>query len=130
MCWSTSDKPAAINVSIRSTLKSSILPEVGVVACAAARQTEERKHTCNDPICSELSWKIAPLSLSGGDIWCIGKNSRPAFCTTSSTTCGIRKFHKGYHAKFHLWQIECLVSSSQCPCFPRKVTQCQNNGPA
>ena len=52
--WSTSDKPAAIDVSITSPLKSSILSEAGVVAGAAARQTEERKHTRNDPICFEL----------------------------------------------------------------------------
>ena len=34
--WSTSDKPAAIDVSITSPLKSSILSEAGVVAGAAA----------------------------------------------------------------------------------------------
>ena len=34
---------------------------LGVVAGAAARQTEERKHTCNDTICSELGWKCVPL---------------------------------------------------------------------
>ena len=57
-------------------------------------------------------------STSGGDIWCMGKNSRPVFCTTSSTTCSTRKF---YHAEFHLWQIESLVSSSQRPCFPKEL---------
>ena len=46
--WSTSDKPAAIDVSITSPLKSSIMSEVGMTADAAARQTEERKHTCSD----------------------------------------------------------------------------------
>ena len=59
--WSISDKPAAIDVFITSPLKSSILSEAGVVACAAARQTEERKYTCRDPICSELGWKCVPL---------------------------------------------------------------------
>ena len=39
--WSTSDKPAAIDVLITSPLKSSILSAAGVVARAAARQTEE-----------------------------------------------------------------------------------------
>ena len=29
-----------------------IMSEAGVVAGIAARQTEERKHICNDPICS------------------------------------------------------------------------------
>ena len=33
------------------------LTEAGVVAGAAARQTEKRKHTCNDPICSQLGWR-------------------------------------------------------------------------
>ena len=42
--WSTSDKPAAIDVSITSPLKSSILSEVGVVAGAAARQRRESTH--------------------------------------------------------------------------------------
>ena len=58
--WFTSDKPA-IDVSITSPLKSSILSEAGVVAGAAARQTEERKHSNNDSICSELGWKCVPL---------------------------------------------------------------------
>ena len=59
--WSNGDKPAAIDVSITSPLKSNILSEAGVVAGAAAKQTEERKHTCNDTICSELGWKCVPL---------------------------------------------------------------------
>ena len=42
--WFTSDKPAAIDVSITSPLISTILSEAGVVAGAAARQTEERSH--------------------------------------------------------------------------------------
>ena len=50
-------------MSITSPLKSSILPEAGVVAGAAARQTEERKHTNNDSICSELGWKCVPLAV-------------------------------------------------------------------
>ena len=77
---------------------------------------------------AQLRTWLEVCSTSGRVIWCMGKNSRSVFCTTCSTTCSTRKFH--YHAKFHLWQIECLVSSSQCPCFPRKVTQRQNNGPA
>ena len=67
--WSTSDKPAAIDVSITSPLKSSILSEAGVVAGAAARQTEERKHTSNDPICSELGWKCVPLVVETFGAW-------------------------------------------------------------
>ena len=63
--WSTSDKPAAIDVSITSPLKSIILSEVG----AAARQTEERKHTCNDPISSELGWKCVPLVVETFGAW-------------------------------------------------------------
>ena len=63
--WSTSDKPAAIDVSITSLPNSSILSEAG----AAARQTEERKHTCNDPICSELGWKCVPLVVATFGAW-------------------------------------------------------------
>ena len=66
--WSTSDKPAAIDVSITSSFKSSILSEAGVVAGAAARQTE-RKHTSNDPICSELGWKCVPPVVETFGAW-------------------------------------------------------------
>ena len=62
-------KPAAIDVSITSSL--SILSEASVVADAAARQTEERKHTCSesDPICSELGWKCVPLVVKTFGAW-------------------------------------------------------------
>ena len=40
-----------------------------VVAGAAARQTEERKHTCNDTICSELGWKCVPLVVETFGAW-------------------------------------------------------------
>ena len=62
-------KLAAIDISITSLLKSSILSEAGVVAGAAARQTEERKHTCNDAICSELGWKCVPLVVESFGAW-------------------------------------------------------------
>eukprot|EP00731_Ephydatia_muelleri_P012432 Em0006g1326a len=67
--WSNGDKPAAIDVSITSPLISNILSEAGVVAGAAARQTEERKHTCNDTICSELGWKCVPLVVETFGAW-------------------------------------------------------------
>ncbi|KAL5463490.1 hypothetical protein EMCRGX_G032386 [Ephydatia muelleri] len=67
--WFNGDKPAAIDVSITSPLKSNILSEAGVVAGAAARQTEERKHTCNDTICSELGWKCVPLVVEMFGAW-------------------------------------------------------------
>ena len=67
--WSNSDKPAAIDVSITSPLKSNILSEAGVVAGAAARQTEERKHISNDTICSELGWKCVPLVVETLGAW-------------------------------------------------------------
>eukprot|EP00731_Ephydatia_muelleri_P016289 Em0009g713a len=67
--WSNGDKPEAIDVSITSPLKSNILSEAGVVAGAAARQTEERKHTCNDTICSELGWKCVPLVVETFGAW-------------------------------------------------------------
>ena len=67
--WSNSDKPAAIDVSITSPLKSNILSEAGVVAGAAARQTEERKHISNDTICSELGWKCVPLVVETFGAW-------------------------------------------------------------
>ena len=56
-------------MSITSPLKSNILSEAGVVAGAAARQTEERKHTCNDTICSELGWKCVPLVMETFGAW-------------------------------------------------------------
>ena len=67
--WSNNDKPAAIDVSITSPLKSNILSEASVVAGAAARQTEERKHTCNDTICSEMGWKCVPLVVETFGAW-------------------------------------------------------------
>ena len=45
------------------------------------------------------------------------EKQQASFCTTSSTTSDTRKLHKGYHAKFHLWQIKSPVSSSQCCAF-------------
>ncbi len=56
-------------MSITSPLKSSILSEAGVVAGAAARQTEERKHSNNDSICSELGWKCVPLVVETFGAW-------------------------------------------------------------
>ena len=123
--WSTSDKPAVIDVSITSPLKSFCLKREWL----QVQQLDRQRRESNDPICSELGWKCVPLVVETFGAW--GRTAvRPFFCTTSSTTCGTRKFHKGYHAEFHLWQIESLISSSQRPCFPRKVTQRQNNGPA
>ena len=40
-----------------------------MVSGAAARQTEERKHTFNDPICSELGWKCVPLVVETFGAW-------------------------------------------------------------
>ena len=68
--------PAAIDVSITSPLKSSILSEAGVVAVAAARQTEKRKHSNNDSICSELGWKCVPLCWRN---WVHGEKLRASF---------------------------------------------------
>ena len=38
---------------------------------AAARQTEERKHMCSDPICAELgwNWKCVPLVVETFGAW-------------------------------------------------------------
>ena len=54
---------------LRLNLKSSILSEAGVVAGAAARQTEERKHSNNDSICSELGWKCVRLVVATFGAW-------------------------------------------------------------
>ena len=43
--------------------------EAGVDAGAAARQIEERKHTSDDPICSELGWKCVPLVVETFGAW-------------------------------------------------------------
>ena len=52
-------------------LNQVFLSEAGVVAGAQ----EERKHTQNDPICSELDWKCIPLVVETFGAW--GKNGRP-----------------------------------------------------
>ena len=85
--WSNGDKPAAIDVSI-----TSLLSEAGVVAGAAARQTEERKHTCNDTICSELGWKCVPLVVET-----FGEELQASFWRTCITTCGSKPFLKDYN---------------------------------
>ena len=77
--WSTGYKPAAIDVSITSSLIASVLSEVGVVADAAARQIEERKHVHhNDLICSELDWKCVPLAVKTFGAW--GRTAGQFFC--------------------------------------------------
>ena len=93
--WSNGDKPAAIDVSITSPLKSNILSEAGVVAGAAARQTEERKHTCNDTICSELGWKCVLLVVETFGAW--GRTAGQFLWRTRITTCGSKPFLKDYN---------------------------------
>ena len=47
-------KPAALDVSVTSPLNPLIIMEVGVIAGAAARVTELRKHKSNNPKCVQL----------------------------------------------------------------------------
>ena len=56
-------------MSVTSPLKSSILSEVSVIAGAAARQTEVRKHMCSDLICADLGWKCVPLVVKTFGAW-------------------------------------------------------------
>ena len=61
-------------MSITFLFKSSILSEAGVVAGAAARQTEAHIKWSN-----LLRTGLEVCSTSDGDIWYMGKNSRPVF---------------------------------------------------
>ena len=103
-------------MSITSPLKSSILSEAGVVAGAAARQTEERKHSNNDSICSELGWKCVPLVVETFGAW--GKTTGQFFGQLAVRLAAQGNSTKG---KFHLWQAKSPISLSQCPCFYCKV---------
>ena len=88
--WSNSNKPAAIDVSITSPLKSNILSEAGVVAGGKAN----RKEKANMQWYDLLRIGMEVCTISGGDVWCLGKNCRPVFWGTRITTCGSKPFLK------------------------------------
>ena len=54
-------KPAAFDLSVTSTLHSSVLLEASVTAGSAALAAENRKHNSNDRKCEELGWVCIPL---------------------------------------------------------------------
>ena len=54
-------KPAAFDLSITSTLQSSVLLEASVTAGSAALLAENRKHNSSDKKCDELGWACIPL---------------------------------------------------------------------
>ena len=47
-------EPAALELTVRSYLKPSIMSEAGTTEGAAALAAKARKHTANDPKCEEL----------------------------------------------------------------------------
>ena len=54
-------KPAAFDLSVTSTLQSSVLLEASVMAGSAALLAENRKHNNSDKKCDELGWACIPL---------------------------------------------------------------------
>ena len=52
-------KPAAFDI----TLTPAILAEASMRVGAAAKATERRKHTVNNPKCAELGWVCVPLAV-------------------------------------------------------------------
>ena len=62
-------KPAALDLSVTSTLNSSTLMEAGVTSGSAALAAEVRKHNANDAKCSELGWTCIPIAVETYGCW-------------------------------------------------------------
>ena len=62
-------KPAAFDLSVTSTLHSSVLLEASVTAGSAALAAENRKHNSNDRKCEELGWVCIPLVVETYGCW-------------------------------------------------------------
>ena len=56
-------KPAALDLTVTSTLNSSTLMEAGVTSGSAALAAEVCKHNANDAKCSELGWTCIPIAV-------------------------------------------------------------------
>ena len=62
-------KPAALDLTVTSTLNSSTLMEAGVTNGSAALAAEVRKHNANDAKCSELGWSCIPIAVETYGCW-------------------------------------------------------------
>ena len=62
-------KPAAFDMSVTSTLHSSVLLEVSMTTGSAALVAENRKHITNDRKCEELGWVCIPLVVETYGCW-------------------------------------------------------------
>ena len=62
-------KPAALDLTVTSTLNSSTLLEAGVTSGSAALAAEVRKHNANDAKCSELGWTCIPIAVETSGCW-------------------------------------------------------------
>ena len=62
-------KPAALDLTVTSTLNSSTLMEAGVTSGFAALVTEVHKHNSNDAKCSELGWTCIPIAVETYGCW-------------------------------------------------------------
>ena len=60
-------KPAALNLTVTSTLNSSTLMEAGVTSGSAALAAEVRN--ANDVKCSELGWTCIPIAVETYGCW-------------------------------------------------------------
>ena len=62
-------KPAALDLTVTSTLNSSTLLKAGVTSGSAALAAEVCKHNANDAKCSELGWTCIPIAVETYGCW-------------------------------------------------------------
>ena len=62
-------KPAALDLSVKSTLHPSVLLEASMTAGSAALVAKKRKHNTNDRKCEELGWVCIPLVVETYGYW-------------------------------------------------------------
>ena len=80
-------KPAAFDLSVTSTLHSSVLQKASVTASSAALAAENRKHNSNDRKCEELGWICIPLVVETYGCWTF----KVAPCIRCNVPCGGKK---------------------------------------
>ena len=90
-------KPAALDLTVTSTLNSSTLLEAGVTSGSSALAAEVCKHNANDAKCSELGWTCIPIAV---ETYVLGCRSHADF----DTPC-LSPRHKG-----KLLQVPCYLS--------------------
>ena len=75
-------KPAALDITVTSSLIPAILGESSQMAGAAALAAEVRKQLSNGPKCLELGWTCIPVAVETYGIW--GKEAQEMFSRLSS----------------------------------------------